>query len=205
MTKRTQSGLAGIVLAAGSSERLGEPKQLLVWNEKAFVAGAVEKLLPVCGAGVVVVTGANADKVAKAVDEYALQIVTNPDWRKGMSSSLRCGIEALGQTLPAAALIMLCDQPLISDDDIDRLVSCWLHDQNLPVATRYNDAKGVPAILPASSFAELMSLTGDSGARQLVAQLPDEQLVSMDRAGFDIDTVADLAALKQITQDGNTG
>jgi molybdenum cofactor cytidylyltransferase len=205
MTERVQPGLAGILLAAGSSERLGEPKQLLVWQSKTFVAAAVERLLPVCGAGVTLVTGANAANVAQAVDGYALQIVINPDWHTGMGSSLRCGIGGLVHASPAAALIMLCDQPLINDADIDRLISRWLENQNLPVATRYNNGNGVPAIFPASNFDALATIAGDAGARQLVANLPDNRLVTIDGAGFDIDTADDLAELRQATKDDNTG
>ena len=187
--------LAGIILAAGGSSRLGRPKQLCEWRGKPLVCHAVEACLAVCGGGLVVVTGAHAQEVEARLQIYPVRIVRNDDWQTGMSGSLQAGIQELRGSNFAGLLISLCDQPLLNADDLVSLVDVWQAAPDLPAAARYDRVTGVPAIFPSSSLGALAQLQGDEGARSLLAACPTVSRVEMPAAAFDIDTVDDLARL----------
>jgi len=187
--------LGGVVLAAGASARLGQPKQLLEWRGKALVCHAFEACQPVCGAGVAVVTGANAKEVEALLADYAAVVVRNPDWSAGMSASLRHGLAALQLDALSGVLVTLCDQPLVSGPDLIRLVQCWQANPEQPAAAYYQGLRGVPAIFPARMFAALGALTADKGARSLLRNCADCGEVALPAAAIDIDTPADIEQL----------
>jgi molybdenum cofactor cytidylyltransferase len=187
--------LAGLILAAGGSRRLGRPKQTLQWQGKAMLCSAVEACLPVCQAGLVVVTGARAAEVETCLESYPVTVVRNPDWAKGISGSLRAGLAALRPCTFAGLLLSLGDQPLVTPDDIVRLADAWVASPEQPAAAHYNGMRGVPAIFPASFCGELMALTGDEGARRVLRAATECSEVAMPAAAMDIDTPSDLEAL----------
>lgn len=191
----SHKSLAGIILAAGGSTRLGQPKQLCEWRSKPLVCHAVEACLAVCGAGVIVVTGSHAQDVEAALQAYAVQIVRNPEWEMGMSGSLRAGIQQLGVGV-SGILVSLCDQPLLDADDLAGLAKVWQAKPALPAAALYNGVTGVPAIFPASSLDSLLELRNDVGARALLDACPSVSTVEMPSAAFDVDTVDDLVRLR---------
>ena len=195
MLPATHKSLAGILLAAGGSTRLGQPKQLYEWRSKALVCHAVENCLAVCGAGVIVVTGSHAQDVEAALQTYAVQIVRNRQWATGMSGSLRAGIQQLGVGV-SGILVSLCDQPLLDAGDLAGLAKLWQVKPALPAAALYNGVTGVPAIFPASLLDSLLELRGDAGARALLDACPSVSTVEMPSAAFDVDTVDDLARLR---------
>jgi len=195
MLPATHKSLAGILLAAGGSTRLGQPKQLYEWRSKPLVCHAVENCLAVCGAGVIVVTGSHAQDVEAALQTYAVQIVRNRQWATGMSGSLRAGIHQLGVGV-SGILVSLCDQPLLDAGDLAGLAKLWQVKPALPAAALYNGVTGVPAIFPASLLDSLLELRGDAGARALLDACPSVSTVEMPSAAFDVDTVDDLARLR---------
>jgi molybdenum cofactor cytidylyltransferase len=195
MLPATHKSLAGILLAAGGSTRLGQPKQLYEWRSKPLVCHAVENCLAVCGAGVIVVTGSHAQDVEAALQTYAVQIVRNRQWATGMSGSLRAGIQQLGVGV-SGILVSLCDQPLLDAGDLAGLAKLWQVKPALPAAALYNGVTGVPAIFPASLLDSLLELRGDAGARALLDACPSVSTVEMPSAAFDVDTVDDLARLR---------
>jgi molybdenum cofactor cytidylyltransferase len=187
--------LAGIVLAAGESRRFGRPKQLADWNGKALLGHAIEAVLAVCGSAVLVVTGAAAERVSHCAAGYPVQVVHNPDWRRGMASSLRAGLSALDNAGASAVLILACDQPLVDAAWLASLVRLWQTEPARPVAARYNGVLGIPAIFPQALVPELKALRGDQGARGLLNEQLDPLAVDMPVAAIDIDTEAELAQL----------
>lgn len=191
--------LAGVILAAGGSRRLGQPKQLCEWHGKPLVCHAVEASLAVCGADVVVVTGAHANEVEARLQAYPVQIARNMDWEAGMAGSLRTGIQQLCGGEIMGVLVTLCDQPMISVDDLTSLVNVWHTLPEHPAASQYRGVHGVPAIFPKHSLAALMTLQGDTGARSLLDAYPKVSGVEMPSAAFDIDTVEDLAKLNEVS------
>jgi len=193
--------LAGLVLAAGGSSRLGQPKQLYEWRGTPLVCRAVEACLEVCGAGVVVVTGAHAHEVEARLESYPVQIVRNSGWKTGMAGSLQAGIQKLRGSSFSGVLISLCDQPRLDSGDLASLANVWQTSPELPAAARYKGIIGVPAIFPGDYLDSLLNLQGDQGARSLLSACASVSSVEMPAAAFDIDTVADLARLESARAD----
>ena len=189
------TSLAGLVLAAGESRRFGRPKQLAEWNGKALLGRAIEAMVPVCGAEIIVVTGAAAGPVGTHAAAYPVRLVHNPEWREGMAASLRAGFSALENSGVEAVLVFTCDQPLVDAARLESLVKLWKTDPARPAAARYNGILGIPAIFPLSLLPELLRLRGEKGARALLNEQLDPLAVDMPVAACDIDTEADLAKL----------
>jgi molybdenum cofactor cytidylyltransferase len=188
--------LAAVLLAAGSSARLGRPKQLVDWHGKPLVRHAAELALECATAGVTVVTGAEADKVATALDGLSLSQTYNADWETGMGSSLAAGIGSISNSAGIdALLVMLCDQPRLTHADIVRLVEAWQIQPDKPAAAKYNYIVGVPAIIPFGLLNELAELPADSGAGGWLRSRSDVNVVDMQNADLDIDTIEDLQKL----------
>lgn len=187
--------LAGLLLAAGGSRRLGRCKQLIEIDGRPLVRRAAELLLGIEPGETVVVVGAEAAAVTTALAGLELTIVENPDWRAGMGGSIAAGIAALGSDHDGV-LILPCDQWRLESADLDRLRVAWLDDPARIVASRWAEAFGPPAIFPARHFPALRALTGDAGARALIRQeVESVRLVPVANAGRDLDTPADLVAI----------
>jgi CTP:molybdopterin cytidylyltransferase MocA len=188
-------GLAGLVLAAGAARRFGGPKALVHYRGEPLVARAARRLAVCCGAGVTVVVGADAVKVAAALPVLSgLQVVENPQWSTGLAGSLAAGVAAL----PAAAtavLVLLADQPLVDGTDLAALVAAWRRAPDRIAAARFDEVAGVPAILPRRAWPALAALEGDQGARAVIAAATDRVEVPMPHAAWDVDTPDDLARL----------
>jgi CTP:molybdopterin cytidylyltransferase MocA len=188
-------GLAGLVLAAGAARRFGAPKALACHRGEPLVARAARRLAACCGAGVTVVVGADAAKVAAALPALpGLQVVENPQWPTGLAGSLAAGVAAQ----PAAAtavLVLLADQPLVDGTDLAALVAAWRRAPDRIAAARFDGVAGVPAILPRATWPALAALQGDQGARAVIAAAPDRVEVPMPHAAWDVDTPDDLARL----------
>src|ERR1700712_570944 len=114
-----------IILAAGSSSRLGSPKQLLEYKQNTFLENSIEIALASLGQRVVVVLGANADTVQPSIKNDKLSFIINDYWEEGIASSIRFGLNYLLQQMPAPQniLYMACDQPFITTDLIDKLIT----------------------------------------------------------------------------------
>jgi molybdenum cofactor cytidylyltransferase len=193
----TRPPVGAVILAAGGSSRMGEPKQLLTVAGQPMVRRVTGE---VCAAGldqVAVVVGAHAGQVGRALEGLPVQIVHNPDWQEGMSSSLRTGLGALRQDIDAA-LIVLADQPGLTAGLLQSLVARYETTRALIVAPFYRGRRGNPVLFDRALFAELLAVEGDQGGRTLLARYPDalERVVVDDAAVLlDIDTRQDLQTL----------
>jgi molybdenum cofactor cytidylyltransferase len=188
--------LAIVLLAAGSSSRLGQPKQLLRIEGEALVARTARRLLSLETAGVIVVTGYESSAVSDQLSGMPLQIVHNPDWQQGMGTSIARGVKQL----PVAALgvlIMLCDQWRVDQADLELLFSAWCADISQIVVARWGSSGsadfGPPVIFPENMFHELAALQGDCGARPVIEKYRDRvEFVKMGHAAYDLDVPGDL-------------
>ena len=186
-----------IILAAGGSSRMGRPKQLLAYGGQTLVRHAAKAALESVCDRVVVVIGSRTDQVRRELDDLPVEAVENRSWQSGMSSSIRAGLEALTSTNDVdAVVIMLCDQPFVSADVLNQLVTTHRHTGKSIIASTYGTTRGVPALFSRTLFTELMSLTADEGARRIIAAHPEDvATVSFPQGAVDIDTPHDLEHL----------
>lgn len=193
------AGVGAVILAAGGSTRMGRPKQLLEFGGETMLRRAASVALKAGCRPVVVVTGADAAASRKALRGLEVREAENQQWESGISSSVRVGIEAVVTANPrtAAVVLMLCDQPFVTREIIARLVAAHLETGRSIVASRYGGSYGVPALFGKAHFAELTTLEGDAGAKQVIQKhLPKVHLLSFPEGEIDIDTPDDLARLQ---------
>ena len=193
--------LWSLVLAAGGSSRLGTPKQLLRLGTRRLVSRAIDAAEAVTPGRVVVVIGAEALKLRLLVRRHhpRTRTVDNTDWAAGMAGSLQAGLSVLPATANAA-LLLVCDQPAVSEASLRRLIGAWRRCPGKAAATRYSGVLGVPAVLPKSLWNDARSLSGDAGARSLLRHGDTvSAVVEMPEAAWDIDTRDDLRGQRQYT------
>lgn len=184
-----------LVLAAGASTRLGQPKQLVRLRGRPALHIVLSNAVAVAGNAVTVVVGANASELSHLLSHSPASAIVNKQWQDGLASSLRCGLASV----PAAAdavMVVLGDQVCVTSDDLKRLLAAWKEQANVIAAAAYGQTIGVPAIFPRAFFGELAELRGDQGARRVLMRNPDRLVrVPMPNAAIDLDTPEDLAAL----------
>lgn len=188
-----------LVLAAGTSSRLGRLKQLLQYGETTLLGHAIATARAAGARRVGVVVGAHAaDVAAEAMRAHADIVAENADWAVGMGSSLRVGARALTENAlpPDALLVLLCDQPLVTAADLQRLLA---HGPDVVVASVYDGTTGVPALFPRRMFGALVALDGAAGAKTLLRG-GDVVRIECPAAAVDIDTEADWSRLSAQAQ-----
>lgn len=164
-----------ILLAAGSSSRMGQPKQLLPWGEKTLIEHQLSVLMQL-GTPVIVVLGAYSEQIWPVIEHYPVTIAVNYNWESGMGSSVACGITKQEQTETESngALITLVDQPLISADHYHSLLESFEPGNRQIIASTSTEGWiGVPALFDKCYFGELKNLQGEKGAKTLIQQYPN--------------------------------
>ncbi|MFB3095154.1 MAG: NTP transferase domain-containing protein, partial [Candidatus Acidiferrales bacterium] len=167
--------IAGIVLAAGASSRMGQDKALLRWGKKTFLEHLLAALRNAETDPVRVVLGANADQVQKEISLGAGEAVLNPDWQKGMLSSLIAGINSLPADVEAAA-VCLVDHPCVSSTLIRALRENFRTGDKLIAIPTYQGRRGHPVLFSATLFDELRAAPLEVGARHVVRRHADDIL-----------------------------
>lgn len=184
-----------LVLAAGASRRLGQPKQLVKLGGRSALHITVTNAVAVARSSVTVVLGAHARDLTYLFERSAASWIINREWEEGMASSIRAGIAALPPACEAA-MILLGDQVAVTADDLHRLISAWKGAEGSIAASQYSQMTAVPAIFPSFCFSELASLRGDQGARAVIAGNADRVVrVPMPNAALDLDTPEQLGEL----------
>lgn len=185
---------AVVILAAGGSRRLRQPKQLVEIAGKSLVRRAAETALSAGSGSVHVVLGAEVVRIRAALEGLPVELVVNEAWKEGLASSIRAAIDAIEhRERPVETLIlMLCDQPGVSSDVLRRLLDAYRATRTPVVASRYPEGPGVPALFHAELFPALKALRGDVGARPLIRYLNRDIVTIPFALPDDIDTPADL-------------
>ena len=191
--------VAAIVLAAGASSRLGQPKQLLVHGGETLLERAIRLVNEAGAAPVITILGANFEMVRASVTLTNSIPAINNDWEQGISTSIHAGLIALNETAPGAAgaLIMACDQPRLTADHLRTLVETFAAQASPSiVASAYAGVLGIPAVFPRMAFPYLHALHGDKGARALLIDPPCPLIAASFPGGeVDIDQPEDLSQL----------
>ncbi len=188
--------VALLLLAAGASTRMGRPKQLLPWRESTLLRHAAETAVASGCAPIVLVTGALHDELLPEMAGLPIRAVRNAAWESGMASSLQTGLAAVAGASPAAVLVMLTDQPLVTPALLQQLVALQQRTQAPAVAAAYAGTLGVPTVVSARLFPELLKLQGAQGANRLLAELGETVgRVDFPAGLLDVDTPEQYAAL----------
>lgn len=183
-----------ILLAAGSSSRMGKSKQMLPIGGEPLLVRAVRAALSCGPQEVVVVLGANEQSHVELLAEFPIRKVSNHYWKSGMGSSIKTGLHFLINVLPEthAVIIMVCDQPLVSGAYLKSLVEEYSKTKKPIVASGYAGTAGVPVLFARSFFSNILRLGDDHGAKRIVDQFPENRSVmEFPEGAIDLDTTED--------------
>ena len=160
--------VTGLVLAAGASTRLGQPKQLLPFGSTTLLGAVVARATAASALDeVVVVIGGSAADVRQRVELGGATVVENPEFSDGCASSYRTGIAAVDPRAEAV-VVLLGDQPEVEADVIDTVVGDWRRDRARIMLTSYRGREGHPLVFARELFDTLMALRGDKAAWKIV-------------------------------------
>lgn len=184
-----------VVLAAGRSRRFGANKQLQELDGQPLVRHAAALARAVCGKNTLLIAGHEWRRVVAAADQQCQFVAINEDYGDGIGTSIAVAAKSLAHTADCM-LILLADQPLISEDHLNALLSAWSGDDEEIVATAFAGTQGPPVLMPRGAFSDLAKLEGDTGAHTLLEN-PHYRLttVCFDPAAVDIDSPDDLDRL----------
>jgi len=178
-----------VILAAGDSRRLGQPKQLLPWNQGTILEYIVNVALALSVEPVFVVLGAEQKRI-RSVLPRSVRIIVNPYWPEGVASSIREGVLTLEKLYPESqgVLFLSCDQPLVAVGHLSKMLTLFRQSDRTIMAASYAGTVGIPVIFSRGWFPKLRQLTGDQGAKVLLTKYPDDlATMSLPEAQWDID------------------
>jgi molybdenum cofactor cytidylyltransferase len=189
--------IAGIILAAGCSARLGRPKQLLPVAGRPLLGHTLTHAAASSLDEVILVLGHDAATIAAAVGDFGQRTIVNPDYLAGQSTSLRAGVAALGPDAEAV-LFLLGDQPAVTPQIIDTMLDAYRAEPGPILVPVFGAERGHPVLFDRAHFPELGQVTGDEGARAIIrAHAGDVRLVPVPGISppQDVDTEDDYQRL----------
>lgn len=195
-----------IILAAGSSTRLGRPKQILPYKNSSLLKHTIKSAVNAAVGPVIVVTGANAKEISDHIGNDAVAVVFNGEHPEGIASSIRAGVNYVQEhhSVGKRIILMVCDQPYVNESLLKSLIDASSNADKPLAACSYKGTIGVPALFDRRFFPELLSLKGEEGGKKIL--LNHERLVAVvtfPLGEIDIDSAADVDALTH--REANTG
>lgn len=187
-----------IILAAGNSSRLGEPKQLLQFQGKSLIRHIAEAAVEIVGGNTIVVTGSHSERIEAELEGLPCKLAFNAEWQEGMSASIKTGIHALQLHNPQirGSILAVSDQPFVSAETFNALIRHFEATAKGIVASQYSDTPGTPAFFAASYFPSLLQLTGAEGAKKLFKRYSEDvSMYPFPQGNIDIDTQEDYKRL----------
>lgn len=186
--------IALLILAAGSSSRMHQPKQVLPVGDTTLLSLVIQNALKTIVSKVFVVLGAELKVIKNSIQDFPIQIIYNSNYKKGLSSSIVKGIKELLDY--DAVLILLGDQPKIDSIYLNEMVLAFKKQPRFIIASEYDGINGVPAIFPKKFYSELLKLEGDKGAKTLLNSDKLQVVKSKNPVNLlDIDTPQDYQKL----------
>jgi len=195
MISSSAPNVAAVLLAAGGSTRMGEPKQLIRLGGRSLVRRASEVALRSRCEALFVVAGAESGVIRSELGDLRATVVIARNWHEGLSRSIRCGVDAVSRSADPsfdALLLLLADQPEVTCAHLNALLDAYRTNEAAMVATQYAGTLGVPAVFGRRHFTALGALPGDRGAKTLLFADPATGRVPFEPAALDIDTRGDL-------------
>ena len=189
-----------LLLAAGSSSRIGKPKMLLSFNGKTLLQHTIDEVNKLKHCKLLVVTGCYHSLLKEILVQQQIDFIENQHWEEGMGSSIQKGITNIMQQYLNAnsVIILVCDQPHISSSLLEKLIQVKQQTNKGIIASAYNDTTGTPVLFDKKYFEQLALLNGQYGAKKLLQQFKDDVArVVFSLGEVDIDTKEDYENLKQ--------
>jgi molybdenum cofactor cytidylyltransferase len=183
--------ISAILLAAGESNRMGQPKQLLPFGQSTILERATDTLLDSAVSETIVVLGYRDEEIRKTIADKPVKIAINPDYQQGMSASIIAGLKQVDKRA-RAVLIVLGDQPFVDSQTINSLVEAFIANKRGIIIPVYQGRRGNPVIFAIKYKGELLNLKGDIGGREIIKRHPDDVLevaVNCEGVLIDIDTM----------------
>jgi molybdenum cofactor cytidylyltransferase len=180
-----------IILAAGSSSRMGQSKQLLPVDNIPLLTRTVNIALQLQSSLTVVVLGAKNKEHEAILHGTHVQTIVNHEWQNGMGSSLKTGVRHLLSLSPAidAAIILVCDQPAVTSVYLSSIVERYKANKNAIIASFYSDAPGVPVLFDKTIFPELLDMDDALGAKKIIQKhIGLTELINFPEGSIDLDT-----------------
>ena len=191
--------ITALLLAAGPSSRLGQPKQLVQVGNESLVRRLSRLLLEQESISVKVVVGAESERVSEEIQDLPVAVVHNQDWEQGMGASISCGVRSIvGEA--DGILLMVCDQWCVESADLASLVAAWKLDPSRIMVASWHEGRalvsGPPVIFPHRIKQELISVIRSRGARQVIDRHMDiVEYFELENAADDLDRPEDLERL----------
>lgn len=184
---------AGIILAAGQAKRFGSPKQLALWKNKPFIQHTIHNAIQSKLQPIKVVLGAYANQIIPSIQKEPIEIIINPNWEKGQSTSVNLGIQSLPKDVDSV-IFLLVDQPQLTSEHTKKIIHLFAQTKANIIAYEYKNSCHHPILFSAAIFSEFSELSGDVGGRKLFNKYPPLAIKTDDPIhAFDIDTPEDLA------------
>ena len=184
--------ISAIVLAAGESTRFGRCKQLVPLGDKTMLERVIDNVLQSDARDLVVILGAHAEEIRRRIDLSGKRVVVNPEYARGMSTSIQAGLRALPEAAEAA-MIVLGDQPYVAPATMNLLIDEYRRTRAPAVVPTFNGRRGNPVVIDRALFGEMMEIRGDVGFRAILGRHPLTTVAVEDRGVIrDIDTTEDL-------------
>jgi len=183
-----------IILAAGNSSRLGQPKQLLNYDGKTLLQIAIDAADESEAESKILVLGSEAEDIQKNIKLKSVYLTINQSWQLGMSKTLEVALNQLLEKNSALdqILVMLCDQPFVTPSLLNAMISTQASSGKGIVACKYQETLGVPVLFDKKYFQELLDLSGKKGAKELIFKHDDDlATVFFPEGKIDIDTKDD--------------
>lgn len=198
LTKSYNTGI--ILLAAGSSSRLGHNKLLVVIDGMTLLEHTLQAATHSISDEILVVLGAKQEENQQLLDEFNIETIINKNWSKGIGSSIKCGIEALLNKRKKldAVIISVCDQPYLSSNIFDQLIEKYKDSGKPIVASDYSASIGVPVLYDKSMFAELKQIPDEHGAKKHILVHAEKEIMTtipFPKGDVDIDSMDDIKNL----------
>ncbi|MDP1972363.1 MAG: nucleotidyltransferase family protein [Sediminibacterium sp.] len=194
-----------MILAAGEAARMGKAKMLLPFKKTTILAHLIEEITLVEPNIIQLVTGYYHDLIQVQISTDKVDIIQNPNYKLGMSSSIQVGLTAMIKACPDLdfLVIVVSDQPYLNQSILLRLLTKQQQTAKGIIASSYNGIKGTPVLLSSAYFPHLYNLTGDKGARVILQQFPDDiATIEFENGALDIDTPEDYELLcKKINEE----
>lgn len=195
-----------LILAAGSSSRMGKIKQLLPWKDSTLLEHTIKIAKSSKANQLIVILGSNARLIKETIKTKTNNVIflENTEWKSGMGTSISCGVNYLLDLNndTDAVLILLADQALIDTEYLDEIIGIYSNSKIELIGSRYGDKIGVPALFKRTYFTDLQKLDGDNGA-QLILNKCTNKVHVLNPLGkvYDVDTLEDYNNLLKMSND----